>query len=321
MFSLAKEVLVPALAGFVLSMAGGKILIPILHKMKFGQYVRDDGPATHLKKEGTPTMGGVIFILSTVLVSCFYLKNERGIIPVLLSFLGFGLIGFLDDFLKIRKKQSEGLKPSQKMAGQLIVAVLLLVYLQAHAKVGTAIRIPFLSGTYELGAFYYILCFIMILGTVNGANFTDGLDGLGSSVTASIAVFFIVASYLVQAGISSVSAALFGSLLGFLFYNVYPAKVFMGDTGSLALGGFVASSALVLRDPLIVIIVAFIYLLEVTSVIIQVSVYKKTKKRVFRMAPIHHHFEKGGWPETEVTQKFTIVTLVLCLLGLLSVVK
>lgn len=314
------RVVLSVLLSFLFSLVIGKILIPVLQKFKFGQYVRQDGPESHLKKEGTPTMGGIIFLFSILLTTLIFHRRMplHGVVPILIGIYGFGLIGFLDDFLKIHKKQSEGLTPGQKMMGQILITILLLVELSLGTDVGTGIRIPFLKGTYQIGFLYYILAAVMILGTVNGANFTDGLDGLGSKVTMCIAAFFMAAFQIYRTGTTILAAAVFGALLGFLVYNTFPARVFMGDTGSLALGGFVAASALVIQNPLMVILVAFTYLAEVLSVIIQVAYYKKTKKRFFRMAPIHHHFEKGGWPETEVTSKFTIFTAVLCLIGLLA---
>jgi phospho-N-acetylmuramoyl-pentapeptide-transferase len=317
--NLKMDVILPMLISFFISVLLSPVLIPFLKKLKFGQYVREDGPESHLKKAGTPTMGGLIFLISIVVTSAFYIKDFPYIIPVLFSTLGFGFVGFIDDYIKVVMKRSMGLHPGQKMLGQFIITAVLCVYLAKVMKLGTDIRIPFTDISLELGVWYYVLAFIVVLGTVNGANFTDGLDGLASSVTVLIATFFTVVAIGYGVGITPITSAAVGSLLGFLVFNVYPARVFMGDTGSLALGGFVASTALVLKQPLIIVIVAFIYLFEVISVIIQVAVYKKTKKRVFRMAPIHHHFELGGWPETKVVAIFSIVTAVLCLVGFLAV--
>lgn len=317
--NMKMDVILPILISFGVSVLLSPILIPFLKKLKFGQFVRAEGPESHLKKAGTPTMGGLIFLISIVVTSVFYIKSYPNIVPVLFSTLGFGFVGFIDDYLKVVMKSSDGLKPWQKMLGQIIITIILCVYLMKVMKLGTDIRIPFTDKSVDLGIWYYALVFLVMLGTVNGANFTDGLDGLASSVTVLIATFFTVVAIGYNAGITPITCAAVGSLLGFLVFNVYPARVFMGDTGSLSLGGFVASTALILKQPLMILIVAFIYLIEVISVIIQVTVYKKTKKRVFRMAPIHHHFELGGWPETKVVAIFSIVTAVLCMIGFLAV--
>ena len=290
-----------------------------MKKLKFGQFVRDDGPESHLKKSGTPTMGGLIILISIVVTSLIYIKDYPRIIPVLFATLGFGIIGFLDDYIKVVMKRSLGLRAWQKMLGQLIVTGIFAYYIYAHTDLGTEMIIPFWGKTVDIGWTYYVLLFFVMLGTANGANFTDGLDGLASSVTVLIATFFTVVAIGYNSGVEPITCATVGSLLGFLVYNVYPARVFMGDTGSLALGGFVASTAYVLKMPLIILIVAFIYFAEVLSVIIQVTYYKKTGKRVFKMAPIHHHFELCGWPETKVVSIFSIVTAILCLIGILAV--
>ena len=293
--------------------------VPFLKKLKFGQFVRDDGPESHLKKSGTPTMGGLIILTSIVITSLFYMKDYPHIIPILVTTLGFGLIGFLDDYIKVVMKRSLGLRAWQKMLGQVLVTGIFAYYLLNFTDIETSMIIPFGKGaSLELGIFFVPFLFFVVLGTVNGANFTDGLDGLASSVTVLIATFFTVVAIGTKSGIEPITGAAVGSLLGFLMYNVYPARVFMGDTGSLALGGFVASTAFMLRMPIFIAIVAFIYLVEVLSVIIQVTYFKKTGKRIFKMAPIHHHFELCGWPETKVVAIFSIVTAVLCLIGLIA---
>ena len=248
------------------------------------------------------------------------MRKYPDILPILFVTLGFGLIGFLDDYIKVVMKRSLGLTPLQKMLGQIIVTGVFAWYMVFNSGNGTRMLIPFSGGReLDLGILYVPVLFFIVLGTVNGANFTDGLDGLASSVTVLIATFFTVAAVgLGVTGIIPITCATVGALLGFLVFNVYPARVFMGDTGSLALGGFVVSTAYVLKMPLFIPIVAFIYLIEVLSVIIQVSYYKKTKKRIFKMAPIHHHFELSGWPETKVVAIFSIVTAVLCLIGLIA---
>ncbi|MDE6024788.1 MAG: phospho-N-acetylmuramoyl-pentapeptide-transferase [Lachnospiraceae bacterium] len=313
------DVILPILISFGISVILSPIVIPFLKKLKFGQFVRDDGPESHLKKSGTPTMGGLIILVSIVITSLFYLKDYPRIIPVLFATLGFGIIGFLDDYIKVVMKRSMGLRAWQKMLGQLVITGVFAYYIYAHTDLGTDIIIPFMNKSIDIEWLYFPLMFFVMLGTVNGANFTDGLDGLASSVTVLIATFFTIVAVAFRSGIEPITCATVGSLLGFLVYNVYPARVFMGDTGSLALGGFVASTAYVLKMPLIILIVAFIYFAEVLSVIIQVTYFKKTGKRVFKMAPIHHHFELCGWPETKVVAIFSIITAILCLVGMLAV--
>lgn len=313
------DIILPVLIAFGISVVLSPVIIPFLKKLKFGQFVREDGPESHLKKSGTPTMGGLIILFSIVITSLFYIKDYPQIIPVLFATLGFGFVGFLDDYIKVVMKRSMGLRAWQKMLGQFLVTGIFAYYIYAHTDLDTSITIPFMDKTVDLGWVYWPLMFFVMLGTANGANFTDGLDGLASSVTVLIATFFTIVAISLKSGVAPITCATVGSLLGFLVYNVYPARVFMGDTGSLALGGFVASTAYVLKMPLIILIVAFIYFLEVVSVIIQVTYFKKTGKRVFKMAPIHHHFELCGWPETKVVAIFSIVTAILCLIGMLAI--
>ena len=316
--------LIPVLISFAISVILCPVMIPFLKRLKFGQYVRDDGPESHLKKSGTPTMGGIIILLSIILTSLFYIGEYSDMIPVLFATAGFGIIGFLDDYIKIVMKRSMGLKAWQKLVGQILVTSIFGYYLVNYTDVGTKMLIPFtggfLDGRYlETSYLFAPLLFIVMLGTVNGANFTDGLDGLATSVTLLIATFFSVVAIGTQSGISPITCAVAGSLLGFLVFNIYPARVFMGDTGSLALGGFVAASAYMLRMPLFILIVGIIYLVEVISVMLQVSYFKISGgKRIFKMAPIHHHFELCGWPETRVVAVFSIITAVLCLIALIG---
>ena len=314
-------VAVPVLLSFVISAAAGPVIIPILRKLKVGQTVRDDGPQTHLKKNGTPTMGGIIFLLGVVVTSLFYVKDFPKIIPVLFMTVGFGVVGFLDDFIKVVLRRSEGLAPAQKMAGQLVVTAVFAYYMVQISDVGLTMLIPFSGGKYlDIGWLAVPLLFFAVIGTVNGTNFTDGLDGLAASVTVMVAVFFTVVAVGTNSGIAPVTCAVTGGLLGFLLFNVYPASVFMGDTGSLALGGFVASAAYMMRLPLFLLIVGLIYLVEVLSVIIQVTYFKATHgKRFFKMAPIHHHFEKCGWSETRVVTVFSIITALCCLVALAAI--
>lgn len=314
------KLIVPVLISFALSLLMGPVVIPFLRKLKMGQTERVEGVQSHLKKAGTPTMGGVIIIGSVLLTSVFYIKEYPKIIPVLFVTLGFGLIGFLDDYLKVVMKRSDGLFPKQKMALQIVVTAVFAYYLVKVTNVPMTLLIPFSSGKYlDIGWLSIPLLFVVVIGTVNGVNFTDGLDGLASSVTVLVATFFTVVAVGTRSGIEPVTCAVVGALLGFLLFNVYPASVFMGDTGSLALGGFVASTAYMLQMPLFIVIVGLIYLIEVLSVMIQVTYFKKTGgKRIFKMAPIHHHFELCGWSETRVVAVFAVATAILCLIGLMA---
>ena len=305
----------PAIVAFVLQLIICPFMIPMLHKLKFGQYIREDGPKEHMKKAGTPTMGGIAILIAFSIALLCFMKDSERVIPLLLLTWGMGLIGLADDLLKIVFKHNEGLKPWQKFGLQFLVAILFVVYLGA-THFGTEIQVPFSSRTWDLGFMYYVLAVLLIVGFDNGSNFTDGLDGLLTSVTLVIAAFLWVVSMIAGGTMTSAMSAMIGALLGFLVFNTNPAKVFMGDTGSLAIGGFVTGAALLLKIPILVFIIAFIYLLEVLSVIIQVAYFKLTHgKRFFRMAPIHHHFELGGWKETKVVTIFTIATAVLCMLA------
>ena len=298
------ETILAIIIAFAISALLCPIIIPFLHKLKFGQQVRDDGPQSHLKKQGTPTMGGLIILSSIIITSLFYIPSYPKIIPVLFMTAGFGIIGFLDDYIKIILKRSEGLTPLQKLAGQIVITGIFAWYVLNSGEVGTDMLIPFTGGFEDgkflsLGILFVPALFFVTLGTDNGVNFTDGLDGLCTSVTILVATFLTIVAIGEDMGISPITGAVVGSLLGFLLFNVYPAKVFMGDTGSLALGGFVASAAYMMRLPLFIPIIGLIYLVEVLSVIIQVTYFKKTGgKRIFKMAPIHHHFELCGWSET-----------------------
>lgn len=265
-------------------------------------------------------MGGIIFLIAAAVTSLFYVKDYPKIIPILFLTLGFGIIGFLDDYLKVVLKRSDGLLPWQKFLLQVVVTGVFAFYILNYTDISLTMQIPFWPGHYlNVGILAVPLLFIAVIGTVNGVNFTDGLDGLASSVTLIVAVFFTVVSMGTKAGIEPITCAVVGGLMGFLLFNVYPAKVFMGDTGSLALGGFVAGVAYVLQMPLFILLVGLIYLVEVLSVIIQVTYFKATHgKRIFKMAPIHHHFELCGWSETRVVAVFSIVTAIMCLIAFLA---
>ena len=314
------HVVIPVLIAFVISLVLGPVVIPFLRRLKMGQTERVEGVQSHLKKAGTPTMGGIIILAAVVITSLFYVKDYPKVIPVLFLTLGFGIIGFLDDYLKVVLRRSDGLLPWQKFSLQVVVTAVFTYYLVNYTDVNLAMRIPFWSDHYlNLGWLAIPVLFFAVIGTVNGVNFTDGLDGLASSVTLIVAVFFTVVSIGTQSGIEPITCAVVGGLMGFLLFNVYPAKVFMGDTGSLALGGFVAGAAYMMQMPLFILLVGLIYLVEVLSVIIQVTYFKKTHgKRIFKMAPIHHHFELCGWSETRVVAVFSIITAVMCLIALLA---
>lgn len=313
-------ILMSVIISFAISVVLGPVVIPFLKRLKVGQTVRDEGPKEHLKKNGTPTMGGILILISIVVTSILYVKEYPRIIPILFVAMGFGLIGFLDDYIKVVLKRSMGLRAWQKMALQIIVTGVFAYYITHYTDVSLAMKIPFMPGvTLDFGIWNIPILFFIVIGTVNGANFTDGLDGLASSVTVLIATFFTVVAIGLQSGIEPITCAVVGALLGFLLFNVYPASVFMGDTGSLALGGFVAATAYMMQMPVFLAIVAFIYVIEVLSVVIQVSYFKISGgKRVFKMAPIHHHFELCGWSETRVVAVFSIITALLCLVALMG---
>lgn len=318
---MSSHIVIPVLISFAVSLVLGPVVIPFLRKLKMKQTERVEGVQSHLKKAGTPTMGGIIILLSVIVTSLFYIRDYPKIIPVLFLTVAFGLIGFLDDYLKVVLKRSDGLMPMQKMALQIVVTFIFAYYLVRVADIPLTMLVPFSGGYYlDLGWLAYPILFFAVIGTVNGTNFTDGLDGLASSVTVLVATFFTVVAVGTNSGIEPITCAVVGALLGFLLFNVYPASVFMGDTGSLALGGFVAGTAYMLQMPLFIIIVGFIYLVEVASVIIQVTYFKKTGgKRIFKMAPIHHHFELCGWSETRVVTVFSVITALLSLVALMGV--
>lgn len=314
LFSAAYALIIAFIACVVL----GAFVIPKLHN--FGQNVRDDGPKSHLKKQGTPSMGGIFMIGAFAIATLFFVKDNPDAIVVLLITVGYGLVGFLDDYIKVVKKRSLGLRAWQKVVFQLIVTILFAIYLLKMNDFGTEIYVPFTKGFYiNLGWLYVPFLFFVMVGTVNSVNLTDGLDGLASGVTVLVATYFVFIAYAVNKGLIPVCGAAIGALLGFLVFNSYPAKVFMGDTGSLALGGFVASVAILTKMPIMLVIVGFVYVCESLSVMIQVGYFKFTGgKRIFKMAPIHHHFELSGLQGIKVVELFTIATAVLCLLGFVA---
>lgn len=313
--------LTPVVTAFGISVVLCQLFIPLLKRFHVGQQVREDGPKEHLKKSGTPTMGGVVILFAVFLTSLLFVKRYPRIWPVLFVMLGFGCIGFLDDSLKLLRSHSMGLTPMQKLLLEAAVTTGFAFYM-GIGSMETKVLIPFTGGLsdgifLELGVWYVPLLFFGMLGCANGANFTDGIDGLASGVTLMISAFLAVVSIGAGHQSAPVSCAVSGALLGFLMYNMYPARVFMGDTGSLALGGFVAASAFLLQIPLFLVMIGIVYLAEVLSVILQVLVFRLCNgKRLFKMAPIHHHLELCGWEETEITALFTILTAVCCVLAL-----
>lgn len=310
------------LVAFLISILQGPIIIPLLHKLKFGQSIRDEGPKSHQKKAGTPTMGGIIFIISSFITMLLIVKKPGDEAMIALyAFVAFGIIGALDDGLKIIRKKNLGLRAYQKMILLLIVSGTFAYYAANNPYIGTSIILPFAHINWNLGVFYIPFIIIYFAATTNAVNLTDGLDGLATSVTLLVMTFFALVSFSTgHYTLAIFCAVVAGALLGFLRYNAFPAQIFMGDTGSLALGGAIAAIAMILKMPLLVIIVGGIYVMETLSVILQVASFKLTGKRIFKMSPLHHHFELSGWHETKVVSIFCIVTVILCLVAFLSLI-
>ena len=314
---------------FAITVVLSVIIIPILKRLKVGQIERDDGPQSHLKKQGTPTMGGIIIILATIISAIgmykYYAGKEMqvamGILPLLLVTVGFGIVGFIDDFKKLILKNTKGLSPSLKMLGLLIVAVVYAVYLTKVLNIGTETYIPFLKVYVNMPIWIYIpFAIIVMLATTNAINLTDGIDGLSTSVTTIIITCLTIIGIIL--GVKEVAvfgSILIGACLGFLLFNLHPAKIMMGDTGSLLLGGAIAGIALYLKMPIILLIIALVPIIETLSVILQVGHYKKTGERIFKMAPIHHHFELSGWKESKIVTVFGVITLILSFIALISI--
>ena len=311
-----------AIIGFLIVVILGPIFIPMLTKFKFGQTVRDDGPQTHLQKNGTPTMGGVIMIIAILITGLTRAKIDKDLLVGLICITGFGLVGFLDDFIKIKMKRSLGLKAYQKIILQFALALFVSYYQYSASPSATQMMVPFTDIVINLGPLYVPIMMFVIIGTVNAVNLTDGLDGLASGITLIVSTFFmLLASYsgVANTEVAVLAAATIGACLGFLGFNAYPARIFMGDTGSMALGGAVVAFAILTNSVLLIPLVGGIYFAEAISVILQVASFKLTGKRIFKMAPIHHHFEQCGWPETKVVFTFWIVTIVLAWIGIIAI--
>ena len=333
------EFLIVGVSSFILTAILSRFIIPILVAKKAGQPIRLEGPKAHYSKQGTPTMGGIAFIFAILIIALvavvvYAIRGEQNrFIPLGLTLalaVFNGMIGFFDDYRKLLKKQNEGLKAWQKFALQLIAALAYVVLLVKFGGLDTTLHIPFIDKTVELGIVYYVFAVILIVGAVNSVNLTDGLDGLASSITLIVALFFAAVLFTVntpmlesegvKSSLSFVSSALVGAMIGFLIYNHHPAKVFMGDTGSLFLGGMVVGAAFIIDEPVIILIAGGIYIFEAISVMLQVGIFKITKKatgkeegyRLFKCAPAHHHFEACGWSEVTVVTVFSLVTVILC---------
>ena len=317
------------LLSFAVSTIISLIVIPILRRLKVGQSEREDGPKSHLKKKGTPTMGGIILIITIVLLSAFlyidYATDEPEIatrlLPMVFVTIGFGLIGFIDDFKKVVLHNTDGLSPKLKMLGLLIIAIAYVVMLVFNFENGTDIYIPFVHQYITLPLWIYIpFAVLVILATTNAVNLTDGIDGLSTSVTTIILTCLTVISIIWDVKETTIfGCIIIGAGLGFLLFNLHPAQVFMGDTGSLLLGGAIAGIALYLKLPLLLIIIAIIPVIETLSVILQVAYFKKTGNRLFKMSPIHHHFELSGWKENKIVSIFSLITLIMCMVGIMAI--
>ena len=317
-------ILIPMVISFLVSLILGPVMIPWLKKLKFGQQILEDGPKWHEKKSGTPTMGGMIFIAGVLVATIVALLVEfnLNLLMMALVALGFGAIGFVDDYVKVVKKQNQGLTAIQKFALQVVLALIYIFVMSYMGELNTEIYVPFFGVFRHMPwVLYIIFTLIVVTGTVNAVNLTDGLDGLATSITIVVGIFFAVISNLFASGETAIFASsVVGGLLAFLVFNHYPAKVFMGDTGSLYLGGAITVMAVGLKMPLILVIAGFVYLFEALSVILQVASFKMTGKRIFKMSPIHHHFEMSGWSEKKIVFVFTLVTLVLCIVAYLSII-
>ena len=325
---LLTEFLITGVSSFILTAILCRIIIPILRNKKAGQIIRPEGPKWHATKAGTPTMGGICFIMAMLAVLLgmtvfFAVKGrQRELIPMALTMalaVMNGMIGFVDDYCKLLKKQNEGLKAHQKFLLQVVAAAVYIFLLKGLGYIDTSLSIPFLHKTVEIGALYYVLALFLIVGMVNSVNLTDGIDGLAASVTLVIAGFFgFVAFAFLHVSLALIAAALIGGMIGFLIFNLHPAKVFMGDTGSLFLGGAVTGMAFIINEPIILLLCGGVFLWETVSVMLQVGSFKLRQKRIFKMSPFHHHLEQCGWKENKIVAIFCLVTVLLCVVGWLG---
>ncbi len=319
-----QEIILAGVTAFVITALLGPLMIPVLKKLKFGQSILEEGPSWHKSKQGIPTMGGILFgvgILAAFLIAGYgyYMHGDVTVLAALVLALVFGAIGFCDDYIKVKKKRNLGLTAMQKLILQVLATAAFLIFLYSRGAITTSILIPFTNIVLELGLAYYILALLLIVGMVNAVNFTDGLDGLLSAVTIPVMLFCLAAGLRCGAqSVSVLASAVVGGLAGFLIFNFHPAKIFMGDTGSLFLGGAVMGLLFCLNIPEIVIIAGIVYVIELLSVVLQVLVYKLTKKRIFKMAPIHHHFEMCGWSEVKIVCVFTLISLIACAIAYLA---
>lgn len=325
-----RQLIYTIIIGFAITLILGPLVIPYLKRLKVGQTIREEGPQSHKSKSGTPTIGGIIIILSIIITSVTAGVMNTDLMVALLATVAFGVIGFIDDFIKVVLKRSLGLRAYQKIVLQTIVAVALALYQSNVSSTGTKILVPFIQGSLnignivipqylDIGILYIPFIVFVVIATVNSVNLTDGLDGLASGVTLIVAAFFsLIALNWGQPSLAIFAGAVTGACLGFLRFNSHPAQVFMGDTGSLALGGAIATLAILMNIALIIPIVGGIYFAESVSVILQVASYKLTGKRIFKMSPLHHHYELSGWPETKVVIVFWSITVVLCLIGIVA---
>lgn len=317
-----QTMLIPLVISLLVTLVLGPVIIPWLHRLKFGQQILEDGPVWHKKKSGTPTMGGIMFIagVAVSVIVTVLIHFDLKLLMMSLITLGFGAIGFIDDYVKVVKKRNLGLTPVQKFSLQAVLSVVYIVVLNYTGNLTTEIIIPFVGKTFNMPWWLYIIfTLFVVIGTVNAVNLTDGIDGLATSITCVVSLFFAMAAVLFEEKSTAYfSFAVLGGCIGFLFFNRHPARVFMGDTGSLFLGGAISTAAVGMKMPLILVIAGFVYLFETLSVIMQVTSFKLTGKRIFKMTPIHHHFEMCGWNEIKIVSVFTFVTLILCVLSFIS---
>ena len=313
------RILLTMVTALAIVLFSGVYFLPMLHRLKYGQSIREEGPASHQAKSGTPTMGGVMIVLAVTAATLLFAPLTVTTLLALFIFLGHFLLGFADDYIKVVKKRNLGLRAYQKLLGQLIIAFVTIFIGSTLLAHDTGVWVPLMGERIDIGILYYVLVIFVLVGTSNAVNLTDGLDGLASGTVAMAALFYAVLMYGVDGGLMAFSTAIIGACIGFLWYNHHPARIFMGDTGSLALGGALAGGAILSHTELLLPIVGFVFFCEALSVILQVVSFQTRGKRIFRMSPIHHHFELGGWSETRVVYTFWAVGAAAALLAWLVV--